>query len=195
MSPGTPRHSNINRGMTVGTEAMRSMAEGKSELVERLFVAHRGALQAFFLRRVRQRSDASDLAQEVYLRMLRVKDTTAIHDTEAYLYSVASNLAKEHAASSGRRGVSVDVADATIEEQLAQLPSFEGEILTAQQMKRLRVVLRGLPPRCHAAVVLQYVHGQSHQQIAERLQVSPRMVKQYVAQALGLCRRRMASWG
>ena len=195
MSQGAPRHSSINRGTTAGLEAMRSMAEGKSELVERLFAAHRGALQKFFYRRVRQRSDATELAQEVYLRMLRVKDTAAIRDAEAYLYSVASNLAKEHAASSRRRGVSVDVEDATIQEQLAQPPSFEGEILTAQQIHRLRAVLRGLPPKCHAALVLQYVYGHSHQQIAERLQVSPRMVKQYVGQALGLCRRRMVSWG
>jgi len=185
----------INRGITTGVEAMRGMAEGKNELVERLFAAHRGALQKFFYRRVRQRSDAADLAQEVYLRMLRVKDTSAVRDAEAYLFSVAGDLVKEHAAFSRRRGVSVDVEDATIQEQLAQPPSFEGEILTAQQMKRLRAVLRGLPPKCHAAVVLQYVYGQSHQQIAERLQVSPRMVKQYVGQALGLCRRRMASWG
>jgi RNA polymerase sigma-70 factor (ECF subfamily) len=174
---------------------MRGMAEEKSELVERLFAAHRGALQKFFYRRFRQRSDATELAQEVYLRMLRVKDMSAVRDAEAYLYSVASNLAKEHAASSRRRGVSVDVEDATIQEQLAQPPSFEDEILTAQQMKRLRAVLHGLPPKCHAAVVLQYVYGHSHQQIAERLQVSPRMVKQYVGQALGLCRRRMARWG
>lgn len=171
------------------------MAEEEYALVERLFAAHRGALQAFFYRHVRHRSDATDLAQEVYLRMLRVKDTAAIRDLEAYLYAVASNLAKEHAAFSRRRGLSVDVEDATIQEQLGQPPSFEGEILAAQQMKRLRVVLRGLPPRCHAAVVLRYVHGHSHQQIAELLHVSPRMVKQYVAQALGLCRRRMARWG
>ena len=173
------------------------MADEKNALVERLFAAHRGALQAFFSRRVRQRSDAIDLAQEVYLRMLRVKDVSAIRDSEAYLYCVASNLAKEkeHAASGRRRGISVSVEEATIQEQLAQPPSFEREILTAQQVKRLRAVLRGLPPKCHAAVVLQYVHGQSHQQIAERLHVSPRMVKQYVGQALGHCRRRMARWG
>jgi DNA-directed RNA polymerase specialized sigma24 family protein len=39
------------------------------------------------------------------------------------------------------------------------------------------------------------VHGQTQQQIAEHLHVSPRMVKQYVGQALAQCRRRMARWG
>jgi RNA polymerase sigma-70 factor (ECF subfamily) len=171
------------------------MTDAKHALVERLFAAHRGALQAFFFRRVRQRADATDLAQEVYLRMLRVKDISAIRDSEAYLYSIACNLAKEHAGSDRRRGVSVDVDEATIQEQLSQRVKFDNEILAAQQIDRLRVVLRGLPPKCHAAIVLQYVHGLSHQQIAERLQVSPRMVKQYVAQALSQCRRRMARWG
>jgi RNA polymerase sigma factor (sigma-70 family) len=174
---------------------MHSVVDGKNELLERLYAAHRGAIQAFFHRRVRQRSDATDLAQEVYLRMLRVKDTGVIHDPEAYLYSVASNLAKEHAASRQRRGVSVDVDDVTIQDQLAQLPSFEGEVLAAQRIDRLRMVLRGLPPKCHAAVVLRYVYGQSHEQIAARLQLSPRMVKHYVRQALCLCRRRMARCG
>jgi RNA polymerase sigma factor (sigma-70 family) len=171
------------------------VSETKHALVERLFAAHRGSLQAFFLRRVRHRSDATDLAQEVYLRMLRVKDISAIRDSEAYLYSVASNLAKEHAAADRRRGISVDTEDTTIQEQLALRVKFDGEILAGQQVERLREVLRGLPPKCHAAVVLQYVHGLSQQQVAERMQVSPRMVKQYVAQALSQCRRRMARWG
>lgn len=171
------------------------MSEARNALVERLFAAHRGALQAFFYRRVRQRADATDLAQEVYLRMLRVKDISTIRDTEAYLYSVASNLAKEQAASDRRRGVSIDLDDTTIQEQLAQRAKFDGEILAEQQIARLRTVLRGLPPKCHAAVVLQYVQGLSQQQIADRLQISPRLVKQYVAQALSLCRRRMVRWG
>jgi RNA polymerase sigma-70 factor (ECF subfamily) len=171
------------------------MTATKSALVERLFAAHRGALQAFFLRRVRRSADATDLAQEVYLRMLRLKDISAIRNTEAYLYSVASNLAKEHAGLEKQRGVSVDLDDTTIQEQLSERTRFDGEILAAQQVERLRVVLRGLPPKCHAAVVLQYVHGLSQQQIAERMQVSPRMVKQYVSQALSQCRRRMVRWG
>lgn len=47
-------------------------AESKPSLVGRLFAEHRGALQAFFLRRIRSKADAADLAQEVYVRMLRI---------------------------------------------------------------------------------------------------------------------------
>jgi DNA-directed RNA polymerase specialized sigma24 family protein len=45
-------------------------AEPKPSLVERLFAEHRGALQSFFLRRIRAKADAADPAQEVYVRML-----------------------------------------------------------------------------------------------------------------------------
>ena len=49
-------------------------AEPKPSLVGRLFAEHRVALQSFFLRRIRAKSDAADLAQEVYVRMLRISD-------------------------------------------------------------------------------------------------------------------------
>lgn len=73
------------------------MAEPKQAFVEKLFARHRDALQAFFYRYIRSKPDAADLTQEVYLRMLRVSDMTTVRNPEAYLYAVASNLAKEHA--------------------------------------------------------------------------------------------------
>jgi RNA polymerase sigma factor (sigma-70 family) len=176
-------------------ESVRDMSETKKALVERLFAVHRGALQAFFHRRVRHHADATDLAQEVYVRMLRIRDTGTIRNTEAYLYTVASNLIKEHAALERRRGIAVDVEDATVQEQLTELATFDSQIDTAQQVKRLRQVLRQLPPKCHAAVVLHYVHGLSYQEIAQQLGISPRRVKKYLRQALGHCRRRMARTG
>lgn len=71
------------------------MAEPTKGLVERLFAEHRRALQAFFYRRIRTKSDVPDLAQEVCVRMLRVNDIHAIGDPERYLYAVASNLASQ----------------------------------------------------------------------------------------------------
>ena len=53
------------------------MAETKKTMVARLFAEHRGALQAFLSRRVRRRPDAAELAQEVYVRLLRVPDTVS----------------------------------------------------------------------------------------------------------------------
>ena len=174
---------------------MRNVAEARKSLVERLFTEQRGALQAFFYRRAGCRPDTKDLAQEVYLRMLRVPDLDLIRNPEAYLFTVASNLAKEHAVKQRRQGMRVDVEDAAVGEHLTELPSFGGQIDAAQRVTRLHEVLQQLPPKCHAAVVLQYRYGLSCADIGERLGISTPMVKKYLAQALGHCRRRMARLG
>jgi len=169
-----------------------TVSDRKKSFVEKLFAEHRSALQGFFQRRIRAKSDAPDLAQEVYLRMLRVSDSDAIRNPELYLYTVANNLVKEHAVLDRRHVSDVDIDDTTVQEQLGSLPSFEGELDDAQRITRLRAVLAQLSPKCRAAVVLHYKHGLSYHEVAQRLGISSNMVKKYLAQALVHCRRRMA---
>jgi RNA polymerase sigma factor (sigma-70 family) len=171
------------------------MNESKKTLVGRLFAEHGGALQSFLNRRVRRPPDAADLAQEVYVRMLRVPDMTAIRNPEAYLYTVASNLAKEHARHKVKDGAALDIDDPVLQEQLAELPAFGGQLDTEQRIRRLREVLQQLPAKCQAAVTLQYWDGLSYEEIAKRLGISTHMVKKYLSQALVHCRRRMARLG
>ncbi len=168
------------------------MSEPRKGLVERLFAEHRSALQAFFYRHIRTKSDAPDLAQEVYVRMLRVSDIQAIRDPERYLYTVASNLVKEYAVLDRWQSRRVDLEGANIQQQLGELPTFDAQLDVTQRVARLRTVLGQLSPKCRAAVILQYRHGLSYQEIGERLNVSPHMVKKYLAQGLAHCRRRMA---
>jgi RNA polymerase sigma-70 factor (ECF subfamily) len=169
----------------------KSMGDRKVSLVERLFAEHGSALQAFLLRRVRRRPIAAELAQEVYVRMLRVPDMGAVRNPEAYLYTVASNLAKEHVREERQADSALDVDDPLIQAQLAELPVLGGHLDAERRLKRLREVLEQLPPKCHAAVVLQYWQGLSYQEIAERLGISTHMVKKYLSRALTHCRRRM----
>jgi RNA polymerase sigma factor (sigma-70 family) len=163
--------------------------------VERLFGEHGGALQAFLYRRVRNRPDAAELAQEVYVRMLRVPDMTTVRNPEAYLYAVASNLAKEHAQRRPHDSAVLNIDDPVVQEQLAELPAFGGQLDRERRVRRLREVLDQLSPKCRAAVVLQYWHGLSYEEIAQRLGVSTNMVNKYLSHALMHCRRRMARLG
>jgi RNA polymerase sigma factor (sigma-70 family) len=170
------------------------MAESRKALIERLFAEHGGALQAYFRRRLRRKPDASDLTQEVYLRLLRVKESEVLRNPEAYLYTVASNLMKEHAVLDQRLARAEDVEDPAFAVQLAELPAFDGEVDTESRLKRLNEVLEQLSPKCRAAVVLQYSQGLSYQEIGERLGISANMVKKYLVQALAHCRKRMVRW-
>ena len=171
------------------------MADPKLSLVERLFAEHRGGLQTFFRRRIRSKADAPDLAQEVYVRMLRISDQEAIRNPVHYLYTVANNLVKEHAVLEHRRANTIDIDEAPAHEQLQTLPAFDGDLDAKQRVARLGVVLQQLRPKCRAAVVLRFTHELTYREIAIHLGVSPQMAKKYVTQALGHCRRRMARVG
>ena len=168
------------------------MSEPTRSLVDRLFAAHRDALQAFFYRRLRVKHDAADLVQEVYLRLLRVKDADAIRNPEGYLFTVASNLVYEQAVLARRQANQVDSEPALIENVADGARGFEETFDLDAKILRLREVVAQLPPKCRATVHLKYQHGLSYQEIAERLGVSPHMVQKYLGMALAHCRRRMS---
>jgi RNA polymerase sigma-70 factor (ECF subfamily) len=167
------------------------MVSNKSSVLQRLFSEKSAALQTFFRRRVRVPSDARDLAQEVYLRMLRVSDIGTIRNPELYIFTVANNLVKEHAVKERRRQSHDDIDDEAIQEQLAELPPVDGDIDTDIRSKRLEEVLRQLPVKCRAALILQYRDGLTYEAIGQHLGVSAHMVKKYLSQAILHCRRRM----
>jgi RNA polymerase sigma-70 factor (ECF subfamily) len=127
--------------------------------------------------------------------MLRISDQEAIRSPVHYLYTVANNLVKEHAALDRRQASGIDIDEAPPQEQLETLPQFDGDLDASQRVARLGVVLQQLRPKCRAAVELRFTHGLSFREIAMHLGVSPQMAKKYVAQALGHCRRRMARLG
>lgn len=152
-------------------------------------------MQSFFSRRIRSKAEAADLAQEVYVRMLRVRDLEMIRNPVSYLYTVANNLVKENAVRDRRLASSVDIDDLPEPEQLQTLPAFDGDLDAARRVARLAVVMQQLRPKCRAAAELRYTHEMSFREIALRLGISPQMAKKYVAQALCHCRRRMARLG
>ncbi|CEJ48619.1 ECF sigma factor [Xanthomonas citri pv. bilvae] len=161
----------------------------------RLFTEHGPVLRGFFVRRGAN-EDAEDLVQETYLRLLRAHQQPgqAIANPEAYLYTVAVNLAREQVAR--RRQAPLRIEDM---EQFAQRlvagDDVEDSAQRQQRQQRLQTVLAGLPERVRAVLVMQYRDGLSYKQIAERLGVSSHMVKKYVVRGLSACRSALADEG
>lgn len=171
------------------------MGRSQVEWVERLFREYGPGLEAFFRRRTRTVHDVSDLAQEVYLRLLRVNDFDAVRDPEAYLFTVAHNLVKERVLLARRQGQSLDLSAIAVEELVAETRTPEHDIDHAICGERLTAVLAELSPKCRAAVIMQYRDGLTYADIGAQLRVSSNMVKKYLAYALAHCRRRMQRWG
>ncbi|HEY8051449.1 MAG: RNA polymerase sigma factor [Steroidobacterales bacterium] len=168
------------------------MADARRAWIERLFAEHSTALRAFFQRRTRSKPNVPDLVQEVYLRLLRVEDADAIRNPTGYLFTVATNLLREQAVLDQRQAMSTDLDEPLAQAELAWSAAFEDDVDAHARVKRLRIVLAQLPPKCQAAVHMKYRHDLSYEEIAGHLGVSVHMVEKYLAQALAHCRRRMA---
>lgn len=157
-----------------------------------MFSEHGPVLRGFFVRRG-AKDEAEDLMQETYLRLLRAHHCQgdAIANPEAYLFTVALNLAREQAVR--RRWSLLPIEELeNITTLLADEESVEDAAERAQRRQRLQALLRTLPERTRAVLVMQYRDGLSYKQIAERMGVSSHMVKKHVVRGLSVCRRALA---
>lgn len=165
------------------------MAEQARGRLARMFVEQAPLLRGFFVRRG-ARQDAEDLVQETYLRLLRAHEGQGegIANPEAYLFTVALNLAREQAVR--RRSPLLPIEDLEhFSSQLAAEQTVEDTAALAQRRQRLQALLQTLPERTRAVLVMQYRDGLSYKQIAERLGVSSHMVKKHVVRGLAVCRQ------
>jgi RNA polymerase sigma factor (sigma-70 family) len=148
-------------------------------------------LRRFLASRLRNSSDVPDLAQEVFLRLMRVQDFGSIRSPESYLFTVATHVVQQHALSEPGMSLEGDLGEA-----FADSPSLlseddpEAQVQIEQRIQTLLRVLSELPPRVGATLILARLKGHSLEEIAATLGVSRESVKKYLARALQHCRDR-----
>src|SRR5262245_25900081 len=64
-------------------------------------------LLSYFLRRIRDRTQAEDLVQDVLLRVIRARESGTIENPESYVFKVAANLLKDLRRREGRHPILV----------------------------------------------------------------------------------------
>jgi RNA polymerase sigma-19 factor, ECF subfamily len=149
-------------------------------------------LKRFLSVRLRNVHDVPDLAQEVFLRLLRVSEHESIRNPEAYLFTVAGHVLQQHTLRHAVESSFVDITDA-----VSELTCPEGEDPTtrgdnAQRIEQLEGMLSELPPRVAAALVLHRVAGYTVQEVADQLGVARETAKKYLARAAAHCRNARA---
>jgi RNA polymerase sigma-19 factor, ECF subfamily len=166
------------------------MSKRESSFVENLATTCGEDLLRFLSRRVGSSADARDLAQEVYVRLLRLERKELIQNPQAYLYRVATNLLYEFQLQ--RRSMTANQQRWAIEPR-ESFDSISAERLAdgAATQARLREVLGELSPKCRAVVVLHRRDGMTYDEIALELGISSSMVKKYLSAGLKHCRARL----
>lgn len=140
-------------------------------------------LHRFLVKRLRAGEDAQDVAQEVYLRLLRLERSDLIRQPAAYVYFIASQIVGEQRLREAKRPVIYDsdllehAADLGVPGDRDQLPDQEH---ARRELKRL---LAKLSAAHRAVFLLRKRDGYSTQEIAEKLKMSHFKVKRYLVEA------------
>jgi RNA polymerase sigma-70 factor (ECF subfamily) len=149
-------------------------------------------LQRYLMGRLHHAQNVQDLAQEVYLRLLRFEDAHQVRDFRAYLYRIASHVLYEFKFRSKDRFLTFDSqAVEDWSEHPSELPSdsLSERLSTEQQLDQM---LEKLHPTCRAVLLAHKRDGLSYSEVAKALNLSEHTVKKYVCRAIATLRA--AKW-
>lgn len=164
---------------------MRQSSVDKSEDWNRRW---RPALMAFFVRRIGDRSEAEDLTQEVFERMLR--SDASVANPNAFVFQIAANLLADRHRRAQVRDRYRHLVEAD-EWRDIEWKDPQTIALGHEAMERLVEALKALPDRTRTLFILYKFEQMSQDSIAERYGISASAVKQHVAKAMAFLATQM----
>lgn len=171
---------------------MRRFQNGEESAFEELLEKHHRHVINFGYRFLGSREEAEDLAQEVFLRIYKSKDSykpTAAFTT--WLYKIAANLALHWKAKRRIRlaaSLDVPISENHSESLAAEIPDPQEkrpeEKLEEQELQKvIQQALLTLPENQRITVLLAKYEDMSMEEIAQALDTSAGAVKQFLFRA------------
>lgn len=172
------------------------MNDRKKSFLERLVQENNSALLRFLTRKVNNREEAAEIAQEAYLRLYQLEAPEELDSARAFLYQTAANMAIDQLRRKtvhqkflrGERDAdSGEFADERHSDQ-------ESPQRIAEAQERVRIIYQAideLPFKCKQAFLMHRNKGMTYSEIAELLGISVSSVEKYILQALRQCRDRL----
>jgi RNA polymerase sigma-70 factor (ECF subfamily) len=180
-------------------EVMLELRAGKVAAFDVLLAKYRKPIVHFMYRMVHNQAVAEELAQEVFLRVYRSRETyRAEARFSTWLYRIATNLGVNHARDTRlersastvyldepdqETGTTPDVADST--------PTVEADLLRKERMNAIRKHVMALPERQQTAVLMHKYEGMDYKQIGEVLKLSESATKSLLFRAYQTLREKL----
>ena len=165
------------------------MVEGaKDGWIERFVHQNDRDLKRYLAQRVTNHAEAEDLAQEIYLRLLRIERKDLIRNPEALLFRMASNAVYEWRLLARNRLPHSESALDSLESAQSEPSS---DLWHAELARALSTALQQLSPVCRAAVVLHRREQLTYSEVGARLGISAAMVKKHLTKGIALCRQHL----
>jgi len=146
----------------------------------------RGPLMSFFMRRLRNRSEAEDLTQQVFLRILAAQRKEQMHHPEGFVFTVATNLLRDRSRQHGRRGDARALDTLTYGELMDAgfvEPSPERILIGRERLRAAFAALGELDGHTGEIFVLSRLDNLRQRDIAQRFGIGLSTVEKHIMRA------------
>jgi RNA polymerase sigma factor (sigma-70 family) len=162
-----------------------SIQQLRSELATRFF----RPLVTFFLRRIKDRSLAEDLTQEVLLRVVRASEKGQIERPDSYVFKVAINLLRDYRRRALRAGPTVflpieEDVDGQLQDQLVEAISPERVLLSEDSLADVLRCLDELGEVTSNIFILFRLENMKQKDIAALYGIGQSTVEKHVVKAV-----------
>ena len=161
---------------------------------ETVVSAHHGEIFRYLQRVIGRADDADDLSQETFLRAYRAYHSLpGDANVRAWLFSIATNLAKNHFRGESRRRQAYSEVRASSREAVTVAP--EAELLSRETSALVERIVGRLPLKQRLAFTQRKVHGLDYEAIGRSLGCSPESARAHVFQAVRKIRQGLDGHG
>jgi RNA polymerase sigma-70 factor (ECF subfamily) len=152
------------------TDMISRCQQGDQEALKEIFDKYHNKVYRIAFGVVRQREEALDVVQEVFIKLFRsIKNFKGRSHFYTYLYRMVMNTAIDHKRKTGKQFMS------SLDEEGSFEPSDEAEkgperiLLQKELEERVKLAMDKLPAEQKAALIFRDVEGLSYQEMAEAM--------------------------
>ena len=204
MAAGTPQASAsfstaVEGGESSDAQIMLRAKAGDQSAFDYLVQKYRRPIISFMYRMARNTAAAEDLAQEVFLRVYRSRESyEASAKFTTWLYRIATNLAVNHARDTRHERPEVTVSLDEPDEETGttlELPdcalTAEQAIVRRERLMAIRSKVEALPEQQKLAVIMHKYQQMDYKEIAEVLKKSESATKSLLFRAYETLREQL----
>jgi RNA polymerase sigma-70 factor (ECF subfamily) len=181
---------------------MLELRAGNMAGFDYLIQKYRKPIVHFMYRMVHNQAIAEELAQEVFLRVYRSRETyRAEARFSTWLYRIATNLGVNHARDTRHeRNAStiyldqVDAETGTMPDVADTTPNIEADLLRRERLEAIRQHVLALPERQRMAVLMHKYEGMDYKQIGDVLKLSESATKSLLFRAYQTLREKLKTF-
>lgn len=169
-------------------ELLLMLQDGENAAGQEIYLRYWKQLYLFALRILRDRDEAEDIVQDVFLCFCRMEDYTAINNLKSYLFRATRNLVLNRI---DRLKVRAFYASSVARAPEPSEYSVDDEFNYQELVRLIERELEALPDEARHVFVMSRFEDKSNKEIESELQLSKDVVKKRISYALKTLRMRL----